>query len=160
MIDGMRRMGPWTRRGYERARIAKALDSAVESAADGQPDPSALSPDEAAEKLRQHMASMVTAMTIGVFAEQAFEGEEIISKDPNESAEEMLSERQLRSSLMGALDALPEPDGSIVKRHYLGGERLDLIAAEMGFSKSWASRIHSRALKKLGARLRAFGRGD
>jgi RNA polymerase sigma factor FliA len=158
MIDGMRAMGPWTRRGYERARMMKALDVAVESTADGQGTPGQISAEEASEKLRQHMASMVTAMTLGVFAERAQDGEEVISRDTGSSAEELLSEQQLRTAVHEALAELPEPDGTIVRRHYIGGERLDLIAQELGFSKSWASRIHSRALKRLGTRLRSHVR--
>ncbi len=158
MIDGLRKMGPWTRRGYERISMIRALDSASESVASSEGSPTPLSPDAAAERLRQHMASMVTAVTLGVFAEHAHEGAELTSKDPVGSAEELLAERRLREAVQEALAELPEPDGSIVRRHYLGGERLDLIAEEMGFSKSWASRIHSRALKKLGARLRSHCR--
>lgn len=159
MIDGVRKMGPWTRRGYERVSMLRALDATSESLEDSMPQQQSgnsaqLSATEAAERLRQHMASMVTAVTVGVFAEQAREGEEMISRDDSAPADELLAERELRNAVREALDELTEPDGSVMRRHYLGGERLDRIAAELGFSKSWASRIHARALKKLGARLR------
>jgi DNA-directed RNA polymerase specialized sigma subunit len=32
---------------------------------------------------------------------------------------------------------------------------MDIIAHDMGRSKSWVSRVHTKALKRLGARLRA-----
>ena len=33
-----------------------------------------------------------------------------------------------------------------MERHYYGGEPFDVIAADLGISKSWASRLHERAI--------------
>ncbi len=156
MIDGLRKMGPWSRRGYERVRMLRAMEAASESLRAPSTEPG--TPDEAADRLRQHLAGIVTAMTLGVFAEQAHEGEAWVARDDSRTAEELLSEHQLRHMVREALKDLPQPDQAVMCRHYLDGERLDRIASDLGFSKSWASRIHARALKKVGARLRAHCR--
>lgn len=154
MIDGLRKMGPWTRRGYERIAILDTLDRALEAqedAAAGERE----SIEQAAERLRQHMAAMVTAVTVGVFAEAAYEGDSIVSKDGKALADELLGDHQVAARVQEALAELDEPDQGVVRRMYLGGQRLDDIARDLGCSKSWASRIHTRALKKLGTRLKA-----
>jgi RNA polymerase sigma factor for flagellar operon FliA len=53
-----------------------------------------------------------------------------------------------------AIEDLPEEEATLVRRHYLGGERFDLVAKELGLSKSWASRLHTRAVKRLTKRLK------
>lgn len=154
MIDGLRKMGPWTRRGYERIAILGALDRAAE-ASEESTQAERETAEQAAERLRQHMAAMVTAVTLGVFAEAVYDGGSVVSRDGQALPDEQLSERELRASVQEALAQLEEPDQGVVRRMYLGGERLDDIARDLGCSKSWASRIHTRALKKLGARLKA-----
>jgi len=153
MIDGLRKMGPWTRRGYERIAILGTLDRAADAEDDGSQAPSD-SVEQAAERLRKHMAAMVTAVTIGVFAESAHEGDGIAAKDGRALQDEQLEEHQVKACVHEALSSLEEPDRGVVERMYLGGECLDDIARDLGCSKSWASRIHTRALKKLGARLK------
>lgn len=155
MIDGVRKMGNWSRRGYERVAMLRGLATLTESLdeVDGS-RLDTLTADEAAERLRIHMASVVTAMTLGVFAEGASDGEEIVPRDSGATAEELVSSRQLYSLVRTALNELPEPEGEIVRRHYIDGEKIDSIAMDMGHTKSWASRIHTRAIRRLSTRLR------
>jgi RNA polymerase sigma factor FliA len=153
MIDGLRKMGPWTRRGHERIAILSALDRAAE-ANEETPGTRTDSPEQIAERLRQHMAAMVTAVTVGVFAESVYEGDAVVPKDAGALQDEQLAERELAAGVRQALSSLEEPDQGVIRRMYLGGERLDDIAKDLGCSKSWVSRIHTRALKKLGTRLK------
>ena len=53
-----------------------------------------------------------------------------------------------------AIGDLPEQEAELVRRHYLEGERFDLVAKDLGLSKSWASRLHTRAIVRLTKRLR------
>jgi len=153
MIDGLRKMGPWTRRGYERIAILATLDRAVEAGESGAPV-ARDSAEQAAERLRQHMAAMVTAVTVGVFAESAYDGDSVVPKDGAAPQDEQLADRQMAAAVREALALLEEPDRGVLSRMYLAGEKLDDIASDLGCSKSWASRIHTRALKKLGTRLK------
>ncbi len=59
--------------------------------------------------------------------------------------------------LRDAIAELPEQEAMLVRRHYIEGDRFDQVAAELGLSKSWASRLHTRAIQKLTKRLRAAG---
>jgi RNA polymerase sigma factor for flagellar operon FliA len=56
-----------------------------------------------------------------------------------------------------AIAELPNEESELVRRHYLEGERFDAVAADIGLSKSWASRLHTRAIGRLSKRLRRTG---
>ena len=109
------------------------------------------------QKLTEHLADMATAMAMGLLAAPAMgdEGEpsaldigRVRPKKPSEHAE-------LRQLVMQALEDLPEDERTLVRRHYLEGERFDHVAASLGLSKSWGSRLHTRAIARLTKRLRS-----
>lgn len=56
---------------------------------------------------------------------------------------------RLTPRLSVALDVLDERDRQLIVRHYFRGHTLDDIGRDMGRSRSWASRVHSRALSRL-----------
>ncbi|MCH2110494.1 MAG: sigma-70 family RNA polymerase sigma factor [Polyangiaceae bacterium] len=150
MFDGLRKMGNWSRRGYERIQMLRAANTVGASVATVKGS----SPEQACDRLHHHMAQMVTAMTVGVFAESAVVDGEWVAKDRGQNSEELVGEVQLREQVRSAIDELPEPDREIIQRHYLQGERLDKIAREFGYHKSWATRVHTRALQRLQRRLK------
>lgn len=45
--------------------------------------------------------------------------------------------------------ALPAREATLLRRHYIDGERFDHIARAWGLSKSWVCRLHLRALARL-----------
>ena len=57
------------------------------------------------------------------------------------------------------LAALDPTDRAFIERHYFGGESLLDIGKDLGVSKSWASRVHARALARLRAALEADAAG-
>ncbi len=156
MLDGMRKMGSWSRRGYERIQLMRAAHATTEAAFTDASPTARLTPEVAAERLRQHMAQMATAMTLGVFVEAAFDGTEVVSRDPGQSAEEALAEEQVRALVRLAVTELPELEAEVVQRYYLQGQCLDDVARDWGCTKSWVSRVHTRAIKRLGVRLRGL----
>ncbi len=60
---------------------------------------------------------------------------------------------RLTPRLMRALDTLGPRDRQLILRHYFGGDTLNEIGRELNRSRSWASRVHSRALARLRAAL-------
>jgi RNA polymerase sigma factor for flagellar operon FliA len=65
---------------------------------------------------------------------------------------------ELRELVLRALDDLPEDERTLLRRHYLDGERFDHVSASLGLSKSWGSRLHTRAIARLTKRLRSLTR--
>jgi RNA polymerase sigma factor for flagellar operon FliA len=56
---------------------------------------------------------------------------------------------RLSAKLRDALAALPEKERALVTKHYWEGKNLLEAGAELGISKSWASRLHAQAVERL-----------
>jgi RNA polymerase sigma factor for flagellar operon FliA len=70
-----------------------------------------------------------------------------------QSPEEALARAELLKAVRNAIEDLPDDEATLISRHYFNGERFDEVARELGLSKSWASRLHTRAVKRLTKRL-------
>ncbi len=157
MIDGIRKMAPLSRRAHERLSLLQAAHSTSEGASE---DLSAvradLSSSDAQRMLQGHLATMATAMAVGLLCRPAWEGTEPVAEEPGEGPEARLANAELAALLREALADLPPPEDEVVRRHYLESEALDSIGKSLGLSKSWTSRLHTRALKRLTKRLRGL----
>jgi RNA polymerase sigma factor for flagellar operon FliA len=58
---------------------------------------------------------------------------------------------RLSAKVRAALAALPEKERALVTKHYWEGKNLLEAGAELGISKSWASRLHAQAVERLRA---------
>ena len=160
MLDGVRKSAPLPRRAHARIR---ALESALLVAESGNEDSAAqgLAGDARAsdQKLTEHLADMATAMAVGLLATPAIGEEgEPSAVDSSLSPEDAVAQAELRQIVVAALDELPDDERELVRRHYLEGERFDHVAASLGLSKSWGSRLHTRAVARLTKKLRSLAR--
>jgi len=162
MLDGVRKSAPMPRRAHARVRALEAALLLSEARAeDAAPGALPVSPDAGAneQKLAEHLADMATAMAMGLLASPALGDEgEPSALDTALSPEEAVAQAELRKLVVDALDDLPEDERTLVRRHYLEGERFDHVATSLGLSKSWASRLHTRAVARLTKRLRSMAR--
>lgn len=110
-------------------------------------EPVAPTEDAYAERLRQILRAQSAALFVGLTSAPR-------EADPAVDPEQALIHARASLALRQALEALPAREREIVDRHYFGGERFDAIAASLGVSKSWLSRIHARALETIGEALR------
>jgi RNA polymerase sigma factor for flagellar operon FliA len=161
MLDGVRKSAPLPRRAHARIRALEAAllvaETNAEDAAPGSAVPS--DPHASEQKLTEHLADMATAMAVGLLATPALGDEgEPSAVDTTRSPEEAVAEAELRKIVIDALEELPSDERELVRRHYLEGERFDHVAASLGLSKSWGSRLHTRAVARLTKRLRSFAR--
>src|SRR6185503_13445075 len=107
------------------------------------------------QTLSEHLAAMATAMAVGLVAGSGRGDDgELVGISPAQDPEVQTAEAELRALMRSAIGELPEQESELVRRHYLEGERFDLVAKELGLSKSWASRLHTRAIGRLTKRLR------
>jgi RNA polymerase sigma factor FliA len=156
IIDGVRSTAQLPRRAYERLSGLSAALRVSEGAADdtfaSQQNPSRAQADQA---LGDHLAAMAAAISVGLLVPAAVgeEGERV-QVSPVDSPEDEVARAQLLALVHGAIADLPDEEGQLVRRHYLEGERFDHVAQSLGLSKSWASRLHTRAMQRLARRLR------
>ncbi|HKO48558.1 MAG TPA: sigma-70 family RNA polymerase sigma factor [Polyangiaceae bacterium] len=153
-IDAVRGMA-LPRRTYERVRAADAATRVGEGlAAHTLAAEAGASPPSMAHKLAETMAAMSTAVALGVIADVATQNDgELVSVD-HSNPEQQVSDAQLKALVVRFVDELPRAEAVLIRRHYLEDERFDKVAEDMKYSKSWASRLHARAMVRLMKRVR------
>jgi RNA polymerase sigma factor for flagellar operon FliA len=157
IIDGIRKGSRLPRRVHDKLRCLEQGDRISEQASEeahAAPPPGQTRSD-AQRQLDEHLANMATAMAVGLLQQRVFGEEhgELALLNPGEDPETAYANAELRDLVARALDDLPSEEGELVRRHYLEGERFDHVAAQLGLSKSWASRLHTRAIARLTRRL-------
>lgn len=143
VIDAVRKGGILSRRAYARLKAAKAaLDIGEDLGETRAADPAARA-DAAntAKTLHDTLAKLTTSFVMASVGQD--EHEHI------ESADEMLVRRETRDQIRKVLSVLPERELALVQGFYFEGRRFDHVAEELGISKSWASRLHTKALSRL-----------
>ncbi len=142
IIDGVREMAYMPRRVHAARRAAEALDRAAEEEANRR----------GAEPARQTDASaaleaidQILGRTSAAFVIAAMGQHDDASSDP----EAEVASEQERARVRAALDVLDDRERALIEGHYFGDRTLEEIGAEMGISKSWASRLCTRALDRM-----------
>jgi RNA polymerase sigma factor for flagellar operon FliA len=160
IIDGVRSNARLPRRAHERlsgiAAGARASEGMLEDAF--APVASGATTEDAERALGEHLAAMATAVAVGLLSTTVFgDSSERIPLSPEASPEEALGRAQTLELVRRTIAELPKEEAELVRRHYLEGERFDEVAKDLGLSKSWASRLHTRAIKRLTEKLRGSG---
>lgn len=154
MIDHIRKSASLSRRAYAHMRYSSAADSVAEEVAElraAAPESRADLPSTIAlleETLHKFTAAFVLAC-LGHDDDHA-------AGDP----EQTFTHREHEELVRRAVDSLPARERTLILGHYFEGRRFDDVAAELGVSKSWASRIHARALDSLRHALHELGDAD
>jgi RNA polymerase sigma factor FliA len=159
IIDGVRATSRVSRRTHERLNGLQAATRVSEGAFEdvSVPRPPGAGSAEAELALADHLAAMATAMAAGLIAPTARgEAGERTLLDHGDNPEQAYAQAQLLGLIRATIAELPHEEAELVRRHYLEGARFDHVAAELGLSKSWASRLHTRALSRLAKRLRTL----
>ncbi len=123
MLDGVRKMSQLPRRAHERFQAA------------AETTPTAL-PTALDQAFTRMSATLTTASVM-----QGGLGDE--------SPEAALLKNESISRLLAALPALSPRQRVLVRGFYFEGRSIDGMAKELGISKSWASRLHTSALRQL-----------
>lgn len=147
LVDGIRAMAYLPRRAYARLKAAEALDLETENTQQARAAGGATSDIESSLRGIDGILGRVAA----AYCTAASAETEHDEFDP----EHGLLVRQRRESVTRALATLPEQERYLVQGHYIDGRNFDQLAAELGLSKSWASRLHTRALTRMREALRA-----
>ncbi|MBN1612251.1 MAG: sigma-70 family RNA polymerase sigma factor [Polyangiaceae bacterium] len=157
ILDGLRAASSLPRRVHERLRALEASRLYSEGAVEDVHAPVArgAGPAEAERALSDHLAAMATAMAVGLVAPAAHgEHGARTTASQADSPEQAVAQAELLALVREHIAELPAEEAELVRRHYLEGERFDAVARDLGLSKSWASRLHTRAIGRLSKRLR------
>jgi len=157
MIDGVRKNGVLPRRTHQKLKALAAATDYAESSSEeraSQP-PSGQSSADAQKALDDYLARVATAMAVGLLATTAqAEDGQTTTVAPSEPADDALANAQMLRLVHLEIEKLPHEERELLQRHYFAGERFDHVAEGLGLSKSWASRLHTRAVGRLAQHFR------
>jgi len=144
ILDGVRRMAYLPRRAYARLKASEALDLEGEQAVEARAALGSAAASDVEGGLRAIDGILGRVAAAYCTAASAQEEE----SEPN-NPEYSLIVRERRTRVQRALAVLPEQEKYLIQGHYIEGRNFDELAKELGLSKSWASRLHTRALARL-----------
>lgn len=128
------------------ASVAVSAAEAREAAREGVPADEATYQDD----LKALLAGSAAAMVVGLVS---VGGDLTGIVDEATSPEDRTANVEVARALRECVATLPERERTLVERHYFDGEPFDAIARDLGVSKSWASRLHDRAVRALAEQL-------
>lgn len=96
----------------------------------------------------REISSAVTGLAM-VFATSLENTEGLQVSDGAMPADERLELEQMRTRVRAAVEKLPEKERKLLQAYYFQNRTLEEAGAEIGQSKSWASRLHARAVERL-----------
>ena len=159
IIDGLRKSSELPRRTWARLVALRAagdyLERLVEGEADhdrGAGDPARKAPrgSEALAAIARAAAAVPARymQSLDTLRDRGFDAPGDAPTPPDG-----LDQARAAARLRNAVARLPDKQRAIVTKHYFEGKSLLDAGAELGLSKSWASRLHAQAVGQLRAQL-------
>lgn len=158
MIESMRSKGPLPKRVYRKLRALQAAHQIYEVAAEEDAAAPAVSAEDADARLTQSLTSAAHAKAIGFLYMRSAEtllGP--IEDHDADTPEEQTARAEMARLVREAIEERPDNERTLLVRHYFDDATFEEVAKELGLSKSWASRLHSRAIEGLVKSLRKRG---
>ncbi len=162
ILDGVRQMAYLPRRIHQALLFAEGADLAIEEygvaraqqagtqRTGAQPARTGPTSPEDRQKAQSALEAVLAKVSTSYVLSAMGQGEE---KAP-ESPEARVLEHEAERALHEAVDKLPERERVLVRGHYFDGKHFDDLARELGISKSWASRLHAKALERVRSHLK------
>ncbi len=151
MMDQVRKMAYLPARTHRLLKAAEAGDEVLLAEAEALgagPGTGQSDPQKTLEKIDDALGKLTASFVMAAVGQD--ESEEV----PTPEASVIAVDEAAR--VREALEVLDERERALVQGFYFEGRRFDEVAAELGISKSWASRLHGKALDRL---RKALGEG-
>jgi RNA polymerase sigma factor FliA len=146
IFDGLRKMGILKggdqRAAYIGERAAAYMGNLADRESGGGNRGSSVDDDV------RDISNAVTGLAM-VFATSIEGGEGLQLADEQLPADQRLEMEQLKTRVRAAIEKLPEKERKLLTGYYFQAKTLEEAGAEIGQSKSWASRLHARAIERL-----------
>ena len=153
MYDGVRAMGWYSRADYARYRAEERANEYLQSQADREGAAQAQAPGAGAPPKRDSAETLAgIAETLSGIATIHITSLEAASRVADESLpppDAAVDTRRLSKRVRDALGTLPDKERQLMELYYFGEKNLEEAGAQMGLSKSWACRLHARAVDLL-----------
>jgi len=159
IVDGLRKATQLPRRTWAKLVALRAANDYLETQAERQRGAvqrgAPASTGATALAAVQHAMSAVRTMYVTSLETLRDRGFDIVGEAP--PPDHRIDASRLELRLREAIERLPDRERALVTKHYFEGKNLLEAGAELGMSKSWASRLHAQAVDKLRALVDADG---
>jgi RNA polymerase sigma factor for flagellar operon FliA len=150
IIDGMRRMGWYSRNDCIRFRAEERTQAylaavAEREAAEKAADPSAPTKDKG--EILEDIAEILGGLTAVHIA--TIEAARHLPDEKFKAPDQELEDAEVSERVRLAIERLPEKERQLLEHYYFADENLETAGKKLGLSKSWASRLHARAIDYL-----------
>ena len=151
IIDGIRRNTNLPRRVWAKLVALRAASEYLENR--GERDQGAVAqgtkPATGADALAEIKAAMSAIRTMYVTSLESMQEKGFDPSGEPPTVAEGIDIKRLGARIREAIETLPDKERELVKKHYWEGKNLLEAGAELGISKSWASRLHAQAVDRL-----------
>ena len=156
IYDGLREMGYFARQGGARVRWVANASDVVQSAVD---DEAHDAPSGAAANVEDEIAAAQSLIDALIPVYLLSLGSDAVPEivDQHALTLEQIEQRELFGLVMDALRELSEDEQELIGSLYFKHVSMTELAARQGITKSWISRLHTRAIKHLRDLLRQRG---
>lgn len=141
VLDGVRSQGFLKRRAYAKLKAFEAADSLAEELAEGNAAGPELSREARARELDDAVGKISAAYVLSALGQ----ADERAADTP----ESLVEAAEDRSAVRDGLASLPEKERELLEAVYFQGATIEQAGAQLGLSKSWASRMHAKALSRM-----------
>lgn len=139
IVDHARQASNLSRSVYTSLRAAAGADAAQESTLEESRPPGIMGMDDSVSALSQGLLQSAAAFMVS----------ESTHKQAEEASDEAIGAERLRAKIRAHIETLPDRERALVQGFYFEDRSLEEVGAELGVSKSWASRLHARALERI-----------
>jgi RNA polymerase sigma factor for flagellar operon FliA len=155
IYEGIEKMGWGSRAMHRKARFLTKANDLFEPRVEPPPLPEPTTLDDDARWLGAVTEQLVVVSfaTLGRDAESDAGFESDRDVDPADE----IAAREIHEHLRRLVAELPDEPRILLEMMYFEGSSLQEAATAMKISKGWASKLHARALGRLGVDLRALG---
>lgn len=155
IYDGVSKMSWTSRARYNRLRYEQLANETLSELNKQPAEAGVPTLDEDASWLRGAAERLAVVYLASGSVDEP--GADAAFEDPAPPPPIVAANRELRDKLQELVEKLGPAERSLIRTIYFDGASLQEAAGRLGISKSWASRMHARALEHLATSLRRMG---
>jgi RNA polymerase sigma factor for flagellar operon FliA len=141
VIDGVRKQGWLKRRAYAKLKAFEASDATGAQLADAEAQAPSSTLAARAAQIEDALGKISAAYMLSAVGQ----GDEAAPDTP----ETLVTSAQTHRIVKDGLSTLPERERQLIEAVYFEGVTIEEAGGRLGLSKSWASRMHAKALERM-----------
>jgi len=148
IYDGLRQMGWVNRNEYAKLRFEERANAYLENVAHREAGSTAEN-KESADEINQLAEQVSNLVTIYVTSLEGMEGLQVEDKEAI-PVDNRLADVEMKKHVRTALAQMEAQEQELLTMYYFKEMSLQEVGDILGLSKSWTSRLHAKAVEKLG----------